>query len=60
MNMVAEGVKTADSVHTLAEQHDLDLPICSQVYRVVQGDITGDDAYRGLFSVRAGHEAEPG
>lgn len=60
MNMVAEGVKTAVSVHTLGEQHSLDLPICGQVYRVVQGEITGDDAYRGLFSVRAGHEAEPG
>ena len=59
MNMVAEGVKTAISVHTLAEQHGLDLPICSQVYRVVQGEITGDEAYNGLFNVRAGHEAEP-
>ncbi len=59
MNMVAEGVKTAGSVMTLAERHGVDLPICREVHRVVQGEISGSEAYRGLH-LPAGHEAEPG
>ncbi len=59
MNMVAEGVKTAASVMALAAQHDVDLPICRQVHRVVLGEINGQEAYTGL-RLRAGHEAEPG
>ncbi|HEX4338272.1 MAG TPA: NAD(P)H-dependent glycerol-3-phosphate dehydrogenase [Polyangiaceae bacterium] len=32
---VAEGVKTAKSVHDLARRLDVDLPICNEVYRVL-------------------------
>jgi glycerol-3-phosphate dehydrogenase (NAD(P)+) len=59
MNMVAEGVKTVGSVMTLAERHGVDLPICREVDRVVRGEISGSEAYRGLH-LPAGHEAEPG
>jgi glycerol-3-phosphate dehydrogenase (NAD(P)+) len=59
MNMVAEGVKTAGSVMELAERHSVDLPICREVHRVILGEISGSDAYRGLH-IPAGHEAEPG
>jgi glycerol-3-phosphate dehydrogenase (NAD(P)+) len=59
MNMVAEGVKTAGSVMELAERHGVDLPICREVHRVILGEISGSDAYRGLH-IPAGHEAEPG
>ncbi len=58
MNMVTEGVKTAASTMELAELHDIELPICEQVHRVILGEISGSDAYRGLR--HAGHEAEPG
>ena len=44
---------------TLAERHGVDLPICREVHRVVQGEISGSEAYRGLH-LPAGHEAEPG
>jgi len=60
MKMVAEGVKTASSVMTLAERHGVDLPICSEVHGVIKGDITGGQAFRGLFRTTPGHEAEPG
>ena len=59
MTMVAEGVNTAVSMMELAERHGVDVPICREIYRVVQGEITGLDAYRGL-SKSAGHEADPG
>lgn len=35
MNMVAEGVKTAKSVHQLAQKLDVEMPICEQVYLVL-------------------------
>jgi glycerol-3-phosphate dehydrogenase (NAD(P)+) len=59
MTMVAEGVSTATAMMELAERHSVDVPICREVYRVVQGEITGLEAYRGL-ALAAGHEADPG
>ena len=35
------------------------MPVCDAYYRVVTGDLTVSDAYRGLW-LPAGHEAEPG
>jgi glycerol-3-phosphate dehydrogenase (NAD(P)+) len=58
MNMVAEGVKTATSVAQLAERLGIDMPICDDICRVLAGEISATDAYRGLRA--AGHEADPG
>lgn len=58
MNMVAEGVKTASIVHDLAAEHGVFLPICESIHRVVTGQITAADAYRGLRA--SGHEFDPG
>jgi glycerol-3-phosphate dehydrogenase (NAD(P)+) len=58
MHMVAEGVKTAATVIELAARHGVEMPICQVIYNVIQGEMTGLDAYRGLQP--AGHEAEPG
>ena len=59
MSMVAEGVKTAVTVHDLAAQHDVEMPVCHAIYRVVAGEISAANAYRGLRRP-AGHEMEPG
>ncbi len=59
MSMVAEGVKTASTVMELAKRHELDLPICSTIYQVIQGEIPATEAYRGLRRT-PGHEADPG
>jgi glycerol-3-phosphate dehydrogenase (NAD(P)+) len=41
MNMVAEGVKTSRSVHSLAQRLGVDMPICEQVYQVLyEGKLT--------------------
>ena len=58
MHMVAEGVHTAATVVTLAERYGVDMPISAQINRVLQGEISGLDAYAGLHP--AGHEREPG
>jgi glycerol-3-phosphate dehydrogenase (NAD(P)+) len=59
MTMVAEGVKTAATVMTLAERYGVHMPISHEIHRVVTGEITGLEAYRGL-AVPARHEADPG
>ena len=58
MHMVAEGVNTARVALELAERHDLDLPICRMIDKVVKGEMEPIDTYWGLTP--AGHEAEPG
>jgi glycerol-3-phosphate dehydrogenase (NAD(P)+) len=60
MNMVAEGVKTAHTAMELAARHDVELPICAEIRRVVSGEIPAVEAYRGLTRrVPAGHESGP-
>lgn len=58
MNMVAEGVKTAYTAMELAETKGVDMPICSVIRKVLEGELTATGAYRGLQP--AGHEDEPG
>ena len=59
MTMVAEGVNTAGVMIELAERHGVEVPICREISRVVRGEITGFEAYRGLHRT-VGHEADPG
>jgi glycerol-3-phosphate dehydrogenase (NAD(P)+) len=60
MVMVAEGAKSAPAVMALAEEYDVEMPIASDVYRVLSGDATASRAFRGLLRVSAGAECEPG
>jgi len=59
MNMVAEGVKTASTARELAKRHDVEMPVCDEIYKVVTGRSTADRAYKGL-KLRPGHENDPG
>ncbi|MEM1113543.1 MAG: NAD(P)H-dependent glycerol-3-phosphate dehydrogenase [Pseudomonadota bacterium] len=60
MFMVAEGAKSAPAVMALAEAYGVEMPIATDVYRVVSGESTARNAYRGLLRVSAGAESEPG
>jgi glycerol-3-phosphate dehydrogenase (NAD(P)+) len=57
MHMVAEGVHTANVALELAERHGLELPICTVINGIVNGEIQPLDAYRGLTS--PGREQDP-
>ena len=59
MAMVAEGVKTAVTARELAKQHDVEMPVCEEIYKVVRGRTSPDKAYSGL-RLRPGHEQDPG
>ena len=60
MTMVAEGAKSAPAVMALAEKYGVEMPIASDVSRVLAGDATASRAFRGLLRVEAGAESEPG
>ncbi len=57
---VAEGVGTAATAHELARRYHVQTPIFDEIYRVLAGEITAEQAYRGLTREHpAGHEREP-
>jgi glycerol-3-phosphate dehydrogenase (NAD(P)+) len=58
MHMVAEGVNTASVALELAARHHLTLPICAVINRIIKGEVTPLDAYRGLTPAR--REEDPG
>ncbi len=58
MEMVAEGVGTAKVVKVLMEKHGVEMPICSEVYRVLYKDKGPGDAVRSLMTRRLKDEIE--
>ncbi|EME15259.1 NAD(P)H-dependent glycerol-3-phosphate dehydrogenase [Rhodococcus triatomae BKS 15-14] len=58
LGQVAEGVKTAPTVMELARDHDVEMPIASEVEAVIAGRRTPEEAYRGLRHVEPGDEED--
>ena len=58
MRMVAEGVHTCRLVLELAQRHGVEMPIAREISRVVDGDVTALDAYRGLVRRPPGLETQ--
>jgi glycerol-3-phosphate dehydrogenase (NAD(P)+) len=58
MRMVAEGVKTAASVHALALRMEVEMPICDQVYKVLYEDKDPKMAVRDLMDRDLKHEMD--
>ena len=56
MQMVAEGVKTVAVVRELAAQHDVEMPIADEVFRVVNEGQSASEAYRGLLGRQSRRE----
>jgi glycerol-3-phosphate dehydrogenase (NAD(P)+) len=48
LGMVAEGVKSAQSVVEIAAQHGVEVPVAEEVAAVIRGERTAWEAYRGL------------
>ena len=49
MHAVAEGVKTAQAVHELAERQGVEMPICDEVYQMLVERKRPQDALRSLM-----------
>ncbi|HTF32070.1 MAG TPA: NAD(P)H-dependent glycerol-3-phosphate dehydrogenase [Myxococcota bacterium] len=56
MHMVAEGVHTCGLALELAKRHGVEMPIAREIHRVVHGEITALQAYRGLVRRPPGAE----
>jgi glycerol-3-phosphate dehydrogenase (NAD(P)+) len=59
MNMVAEGIKTSRVVMELADEHDVEMPIASEVYAVTHQGRTAREAFRGLLRTTPTTELAP-
>jgi glycerol-3-phosphate dehydrogenase (NAD(P)+) len=46
---VAEGVNTANAVHKIIEENNLNMPICSEVFKVINGESSAVDAVLSLM-----------
>lgn len=57
MRTVAEGVRAASVVMQLARDHDVEMPIAEQVYRVVYEGLPALEAYKGLLNRPGGSAA---
>lgn len=60
MAEVAEGVKTAKVVMELAKEYNIEMPIATEVYKVLYEGSTVHTAFRGLLRRDVGSESEPG
>src|SRR5271157_1303798 len=49
MRMVAEGVRTTYATVTLAERNQVEMPIATQVHRILEGQVTPREAIRELM-----------
>jgi glycerol-3-phosphate dehydrogenase (NAD(P)+) len=58
MRMVAEGIHTCELAPELARRHGIEMPIAREIYRVVRGEITALQAYRGLVRRPPGAETQ--
>jgi glycerol-3-phosphate dehydrogenase (NAD(P)+) len=50
MRMVAEGVKTARSVHNLAARVNVEMPICEAVYKILYEEMSPQEAVAQLMT----------
>lgn len=60
MSMVAEGVKTSSVVIEIAKDMGIEMPIATEVYKVVSGQTNAIEAFRGLLKTKTGSESDPG
>jgi glycerol-3-phosphate dehydrogenase (NAD(P)+) len=56
MRMVAEGIHTCRLALELAKRHGVEMPITRELHRVVHGDVSALEAYRGLVRRPPGPE----
>jgi glycerol-3-phosphate dehydrogenase (NAD(P)+) len=58
MRMVAEGVKTAESVFNLSKKLGVEMPICHEVYHILYGGISPKEAVHRLMTRDLKHELD--
>ena len=58
IGQAVEGIGTAESVSRLSRHYQVEMPICEQVQRIIEGKINARDAVHALLARRPGSELE--
>jgi glycerol-3-phosphate dehydrogenase (NAD(P)+) len=58
MRMVAEGVKTAQSVYDLSREINVEMPICEEMYHILYEDLAPADALHRLMTRELKYELD--
>ncbi len=58
MRMVAEGVKTAQSVYNLAREINVEMPICEEMYHILYEDLAPENALHRLMTRELKYELD--
>jgi glycerol-3-phosphate dehydrogenase (NAD(P)+) len=58
IGQAVEGIRTADAVVRLSEHYNIEMPISTQVQRIILGEINARDAVHELLSRKPGAELE--
>lgn len=58
IGQAVEGIDTAETVAKLAKRYKVEMPICAQVQRVIEGKLNARDAVHELLARRPGSELE--
>lgn len=58
IGQAVEGVNTASAVTRLAQRYNVEMPICAQVQRVIEGRISPRDAVHELLTRKPGSEVQ--
>ncbi len=49
IGQVVEGIKTAEQLYTLMQQYQVEMPICEQIYYILAGELTVEQAVANLL-----------
>lgn len=59
IGQTVEGVRTADEVYALAQRLGVEMPLCTQVYRLLKGEVTAQTAVQELMGRSQKPEFQP-
>jgi glycerol-3-phosphate dehydrogenase (NAD(P)+) len=59
IGQVVEGVLAARAVHQVSMQHQVEMPICEQVYRILYQGAAPESAVRALMTRQLKSEGDP-
>jgi len=59
IGQVVEGVKAAAAVHKVAQEQQVEMPICEQVYKLLYEDTSVEDAIKALMQREVKSESDP-
>ena len=51
IDFIAEGVGTANAIHNICKDKNLNLPICEEIYKIIHKETSAENSIDYLFSL---------